>query len=93
MTVTVSVTFHDGISGDEGGSREITFSMGAEGGILEVPATDLSPVKAANGPLTEYSIDVFSARRSSENNLLNCTYVGGAVKDMLARALVECKPL
>ena len=91
--IAISVDFLDGADGDDGGYRREEFEVEGDGGIVDVPAVDLSPVKAANGPLTEFSINVYSARKSSTDNLINCTYSGGPVAEIAPRMVIECKPL
>ena len=89
--VEISVVLSDGNAGDEGGFREQRFEVPADGGIVNVLATDLSPVKGR--PLVDFSINAYSTRKSSETNLVNCSFVGGAVKEIAPRMTVECKPL
>lgn len=92
-SVHVSMVVHDGIGGDDGTYREKEFDLPAEGGILEVPGLDLSPVKPGKGPLSEYALTVTSTRKKQENNLLNCSFLGGGVAEIGPRMNVECTPL
>jgi hypothetical protein len=92
QTIEVSVTVLDGVGGDEGGFRETRLDLPADGGILEVPAMDLSPVKGGRA-LTEFSVNVYSKRKGTEPNVINCDYLGGAVGEITGRMNVNCRAL
>lgn len=91
--VHVSMVVSDGISGDDGTYREKEFDLPAEGGILEVPGIDLSPVKPGAGPLKEFSLNVYSTRKKQENNLINCSFLGGGLAEIGPRMNIDCTPL
>lgn len=90
-SIRVLVTFSDGVPGDEGGYREQSFVLPADGGIVNVPGVDLSPVKGR--PLIDFSVTVSSARKAAPDNLLACDPLTGAVDTLLPRLVVNCKPL
>ena len=92
QTIEVSVTVLDGVGGDDGGFREKRMELPADGGILEVPAMDLSAVKGGRA-LTEFSVNVYSKRKGSETNVINCDYLGGAVGEITGRMNVNCRAL
>lgn len=91
QTIEVSLVVHDNVGGDDGGFRENRQELPAEGGILEFPAMDLSPVKGR--PLTDFSVNAYSKRSGNQPNVLQCEYLGGTVSEMAGRMNIECKAL
>jgi len=90
--IAVDVTVDDGIPGDDGGYRRHEVELPGDGGIVEVPGLDLSPVKERRA-LTNFSITVSSARKSGPTNLLACDASSGAVDTLLPRMVINCKRL
>lgn len=91
-SIAVDFTVDDGVPGDDGGFRNLSFTLPGDGGILEVPGVDLSPAKESRA-MTNFSITVHSARKSGPNNLLSCDASAGAVDTLLQRMVVNCKSL
>lgn len=92
--IIVDVTVADpNAGGDDQGYRTVRVELPAEGGTAEIAPIDLSPAKPGGGRLTDLSINVFSARKSAENNLLNCPFAGDSVEALKPSYTVGCSLL
>lgn len=92
--IIVDVTVTDpNAGGDDQGYRTVQVELPAEGGTAEIAPIDLSPAKPGGGRLTDMSITVVSARKSAENNLLNCPYAGDSVEAIKPSYTVGCSLL
>jgi hypothetical protein len=89
--IVVDVVFVDTEQfGDDQGYRRVELTLGPAGGVVDVPATDLSPAKAGGGPLGGLNVNVYSARKTDENNLLSCEAHDVEVTALPAQVTVRC---
>ncbi len=66
--------------------------LGAAGGVAAIPAVSLAP-GARGEAVTHASVNVFTARRSSERNLLDCAPWLDEVSRLPPQVAIPCKLL
>lgn len=92
--IIVDVTFSDpNAGGDDQGYRRQEIELSGEGGEASVGPIDLSPAKEGGGRLTEMSVNVYSARKSSPDNLLSCSFASGQAGSLQPTYTVSCTPI
>ncbi len=74
---------------DEGTAVRHEHTLPSEGGVVKVPSLTLTPGPSGE-PLRYGSINVWTARESSERNLLSCDYWGGDTAQIPDKVTIHC---
>ncbi|MBT3221120.1 MAG: hypothetical protein HN348_18725 [Proteobacteria bacterium] len=61
----------------------------SEGGVLKVPPLSLKPGPSGD-PIVEALLNVWTARKSTDVNLVNCEIWAGSVQNIPERIVVNC---